>query len=140
MKLDRKTFIRSLGIGTLSTLAVPAVAGSSRTSSVTYPKFDEREPATFWRDIRRLYLVQDDPLYLNTGGLGPTLQPALDAMVSTMERLQEHSETGHDRFDPARETVAKFLGASPDELCFTRNATEANSIIAAGLNLAPATK
>ena len=86
MKLDRKTFIRSLGIGTLSTLAVPAVAASARASSVTYPKFDEREPAAFWREIRRLYLVQDDPLYLNTGGLGPTLRPALDAMVSTMER------------------------------------------------------
>jgi hypothetical protein len=33
--------------------------------------------------------------------------------------------------------MAAFLGVRPDEVCFTRNATEGNSIIAAGLALQP---
>jgi selenocysteine lyase/cysteine desulfurase len=32
--------------------------------------------------------------------------------------------------------MARFIGASPEEVCFVRNATEGNSIIAAGLTLA----
>jgi selenocysteine lyase/cysteine desulfurase len=49
--------------------------------------------------------------------------------------LARVSETGHRMIEEAREPVAAFLGAEPDEICFTRNATEGNSIVASGLEL-----
>ena len=130
--LDRKAFLRTIGGLGL------AAAGAGRVDAletVAWPEFSPEEPEAFWRAIRAEYPIADDPLYLNTGGLGPTLRPVMDTVFATMRKLQEHSETGHDRIAPARETVARFLGAKPEEICFTRNGTEANSIIASGLAL-----
>jgi selenocysteine lyase/cysteine desulfurase len=138
MSLDRKTFLRRLGAGVVSL----AAAGSVRAAlggpvAATLPAFDPAKADEFWAGVRAHFPLLDDPLYLNTGGLGPASQPALDRVRSTMLRLQEHSETGHELLTPARETLADFLGALPEEICFVRNATEANSIIAAGLALVP---
>ena len=135
MNIDRKTFVRHLGVGALGVLSTSARAADLPAQTPSLPVFDADHSDAFWRKVRELYPLEDDPLYLNTGGLGPASQPVLDTVLSTMRRLQEHSETGHGLFDPAREVVARFLGAKPDEVCFTRNATEANSIIAAGLAL-----
>jgi selenocysteine lyase/cysteine desulfurase len=73
--------------------------------------------------------------YLNCGGLGPSPRPVLDMLDLTSRILQHRVETGHFYFEDARALMADFLGAQPDEICFTRNATEGNSIIAAGLGL-----
>jgi selenocysteine lyase/cysteine desulfurase len=72
---------------------------------------------------------------LNCGGLGPAPSVVLDAVQSKMLELQKISETGYAIMDQARTVTADYLGADPDEICFTRNATESNSIIAAGLKL-----
>jgi len=136
MSLDRKTFLRRLGAGAVAL----AAAGSGRAAldrpmAAALPAFDPAKADEFWAAVRAMFPLRDDPLYLNTGGLGPASQPVLDRVRATMLRLQEHSETGHDLLAPARETLAGFLGAQPDEVCFVRNATEANSVIAAGLAL-----
>ena len=140
MNVNRRTFIGGLGLGALSAVgAVGAIlpGGSTPLTLPALPPFDPAAAEGFWRQVRSLYPIKDDPLYLNTGGLGPVSQPVLDQFVHTLQKLQEHSETGYDRHEPARETLARFLGVSADEVCFTRNATEANSIVAAGLTLKP---
>lgn len=139
MNLDRRTFLQGLGAGAVtalaSTTAVAAAGASSRSPLTTLPSFESVGEEAFWRAVRAQFPLLDDPVYLNTGGLGPASQPVLDAVANTMRRLQEHSETGHGHFEPAREALARFLGAKPVEICFVRNATEGNSIIAAGLAL-----
>lgn len=137
MSLDRKTFLHRLGAGAVAVAAagVGRAAGTGPAAD-TLPAFDAARPDEFWRRVRAQYPLKDDPLYLNTGGLGPASQPVLDRVAATTLALQEHSETGHSLLAPAREVLAHFLGAQPDEVCFVRNATEANSIIAAGLALA----
>jgi selenocysteine lyase/cysteine desulfurase len=134
MKMDRKNFIRHLGVGAAG-LAMGPGLGRAREAVARERSDPAPDSENYWQAIRAQYPLEDDPLYLNTGGLGPAPQPVLDAVTGTMHQLQLHSETGHERFEPAREKVARFVGASPDEICFTRNATEANSIIAAGLAL-----
>jgi selenocysteine lyase/cysteine desulfurase len=142
MKMDRKTFIRQLGAGAFAVAVGGTLrAGGTEAAPITYtgalPEFDPDHADGFWQQIRALYPLQEDPLYLNTAGLGPASQPVLDRVIGTMTQLQQHAETGHSLIEPARETLARFLGADPDEVCFVRNATEANSIIAAGLELGP---
>jgi selenocysteine lyase/cysteine desulfurase len=128
MKLNRRSFLQGLGLGAISALA-------ARASLPALPPFGTLSDDAFWRAVRAQYPLSDDPVYLNTGGLGPASQRVLDAVDATMRQLQEHSETGHNLLEPAREAMARFLGAAADEVCFVRNATEGNSIIAAGLGL-----
>lgn len=137
MNVDRKTFLRQLGAGAVALTAAGALRGAdaAHAEPAALPAFDPAKQNEFWRSVRALYPLREDPLYLNTAGLGPASQPVLDRVAATSAQLQEHSETGHPLLQPARETLARFVGADPDEFCFVRNATEANSIVAAGLRL-----
>jgi len=141
MSLDRRTFLQTLGLGTAGALAgCSSLSGQASSSAaapapVALPAFGSVSNDAFWRAVRAQYPLLPDPLYLNTGGLGPASQPVLDKVFSTMLKLQEHSETGHEQIQPSRETMARFLGVKPEEVCFARNATEGNSVIASGLTL-----
>ncbi|HRE06328.1 MAG TPA: aminotransferase class V-fold PLP-dependent enzyme [Opitutaceae bacterium] len=138
MMLDRRDFMQGLGLGALGALAgcASASGGAPRSRpAAALPAFESARPEDFWRAVRAQYPLLDDPVYLNTGGLGPTPQPVLDTFFATMLALQEHSETGHVRFEPVRAIVASFVGAEASEICLVRNATEGNSIVAAGLAL-----
>lgn len=133
MTLPRRTFLQGLGAGALGALAgwAPAAPSPGRL-----PSFESAGPDDFWAAVRAQFPLHDDPVYLNTGGLGPVSRPVLDTVQATTERLQQHSESGHALFEPVRAAMARFIGAQTDEVCFVRNATEGNSIIAAGLALA----
>ncbi|MDB6127867.1 MAG: L-cysteine/cystine lyase, partial [Verrucomicrobia bacterium] len=136
MNLDRRTFLQSVGIGALGALSGYTPMNAATVALPALPDFDAARADDFWRAVRALYPIQADPVYLNTGGLGPTPQPVLDAVFSTMTAMQQHSEPEHPQHvDPARHTMARFLGVKPEEICFARNATEGNSMIAAGLAL-----
>lgn len=137
MKVDRQTFLRQVGGAMLGVLAVGAVRGAEASSDAgaTLPAYRPEQSEAFWRAVWAEYPLADDPLYLNTGGLGPAPRRVLATVNATMTALQEHAETGHALLEPARDVVARFMGAAPEEVCFVRNATEGNSIIAGGLDL-----
>ncbi|HTO05019.1 MAG TPA: hypothetical protein VL069_15010, partial [Opitutus sp.] len=67
MKIDRKTFLRGIGLSALGAIAAPMVAREVAGVVPTLPPFDARAPEAFWRGVRALYPLADDPLYLNTG-------------------------------------------------------------------------
>jgi len=134
MTVDRRTFLQGLGAGALGALTGLAPTAAAERP---LPAFDAADSDAFWQAVRAQFPLRDDPLYLNTGGLGPVSQPVLDTVAAVTRQLQEHCETGHGLLEPAREAMARFIGASVAEVCFVRNATEGNSIIAAGLALAP---
>lgn len=90
-----------------------------------------------WDIVRAQFPLTEKRTYLNAAGLGPAPYPVLDTVKRTMMALQRVSETGHQRFQAARERVAHFLGAAPEEIAFQRNATEGNSTVASGLKMNP---
>lgn len=144
MTMDRKTFLRGLGVGALGTLAAPSLLAASPLphavdalpGPLPLPAFDAASPEPFWAAVRSHYVLEPGLAYFNTGGLGPASKPVLDLFMRTMWAHQRLSDTGHDLFHEAREVLAKFFAVAPEEVCFTRNATEGNSIVAAGLRLA----
>ena len=125
MNLDRKTFLRRLGVGAVGLAAGASTRGEQRAAAAAaWPVYSEREPEPYWTAIRAQYLLTPGFAYLNTGGLGPAAGPVLDIYDRTSRRLQEKSETGHALFAEARKVLARFLGAEPTEISFVRNATE----------------
>jgi cysteine desulfurase len=80
-----------------------------------------------------------EPIYLDHAATTPVRQEVLEAMLpffgprfgnpSSMHRWGRDARTA---LDEARERVAKCLGASPDELCFTSGGTEADNIAILG--------
>ena len=84
--------------------------------------------------------VRDDkPLvYLDSGA---TSQRPLQVLDAEREFLLEHNAAVHrgahqlaeeatDAYEGARADIARFVGADPDELAFTKNATEALNLVA----------
>jgi len=136
MSFDRRTFLRRSALGA-ATLATGATLGAATPADVPLPEFDERAPEDYWRAVRNQFPLTRALTYFNTGGLGPAPTRVLAKAADTTRRLQERSEHGHGLLAGAREIVARFLGAVPDEIAFVRNATEGNAIVAAGLTLAP---
>lgn len=90
---------------------------------------------TDWAAIRKLFPLSDERIYLNNGGLGPPSQPVLDAVWEQTMQQASTGETHHNVLNENRKVVADYLGADEDEVAFTRNASESNSIVAAGLQL-----
>lgn len=131
--MNRKRFISTMGLGASSLLASGCPRGGQ--ASGLLPDFDSDIPAPFWNAIRKAYPLGTERVYLNCGGLGPAPSVVLDAVRAKADELQYISETGYALMDQARAVAARFFGADMDEICFTRNATESNSIIAAGLKL-----
>ena len=135
MNIPRRTFLSRTALGTAGLAAGATLRGAESPATLALPPFDDRSPETFWSAVRAQFPLSRDLIYFNTGGLGPTSEPVLAIMAETTRKLQARSEHGHGLFTDARAVVARFLGAEPAEIAFVRNATEANSIVAAGLKL-----
>jgi len=143
MSLLRRHFLKLLGTGTLwlslerlwpSTDKSSSEPGTA-ASRPDWPPSEDISGAPFWDLARAQYPLTEERTYLNAGGLGPAPYPVLDAMQRVRMDLQRRSETGHGHIGAAREPVADFFGADPEEICFLRNATEGNSTVASGLEL-----
>ncbi|MCC6415584.1 MAG: aminotransferase class V-fold PLP-dependent enzyme [Opitutaceae bacterium] len=137
--MDRKTFIRSLGLGALGAASGLSLNGQGADESLTLAPallaYGAISDADFWRTVRAQYPLDPELHYMNTGGLGPAAKPVLRVFFDTVNAHQFKSDTGHDTFHGHRAIVAEYFGVDPSEICFTRNATEGNSIIAGGLAL-----
>lgn len=131
--MNRKKFLSTIGLG--STAFVASGCRSGNSSPSTLPEYSAEAPGPFWKSVQNAYGIAEDRVYLNCGGLGPSPTVVSEAVKAKLDALQRISETGHSIMDQARAVAAEYFGAHVDELCFTRNATESNSIIAAGLNM-----
>lgn len=132
--MNRKRFLKSVAIGSAG-LAWGRNLQSAEPEAETRPNDGSRDLSD-WDAVRRQFPLTSDRVYLNTGGLGPACQPAIDAVQAQTLKQAISGEHFHSLLNKSRQVAARYFGAAPEELCFTRNATEANSIIAAGLQLA----
>lgn len=138
MTLGRKDFLKSLGAAALGVSAASvgrSQPAASAASELKLPSFNVKRPGPYWQRVRALFDRRDDFVYLNCGGLGPASRPALAKYQQVTSDLEVKVDTGHGLLDPARKVAAEFFGAGDDEVCFVRNTSEGNSIIACGLAL-----
>lgn len=139
---DRRSFLRRCGGGLAATAAAGLAGCASRTGSAPHSAWtdlrraaDAGDDRALWATVRRQFPLAHGLAYFNAGGLGPSPAPVTDAMLREMRALERISETGHERVQAVREKASAFLDCAPEELAFTRNATEGMNIVARGLSL-----
>jgi isopenicillin-N epimerase len=90
-----------------------------------------------WEEVRSLYMVPDDIVYLNNGSYGPTPRPVFEALVRYMQQLEENPATWNVQEEHVRKVVepkmAEFVGADPRYIAFVTNLTFGMNVFSRGL-------
>jgi selenocysteine lyase/cysteine desulfurase len=148
--IDRRGFLSSFaGIaGTAGALGLaPKWAAALEQEPPKLPDralYDSNEEA-YWTEMRKQFVIPPDEVYLNNGTVGscpmPVLRAVFDGYYDTEKMAQSDPEDypiwGYGSWNEFRDPLAEFVGCSRDELALVRNATEANSYIANGLDMKP---
>src|SRR5438132_7471496 len=112
-------------------------------SSLPDQKLYEKNEDAYWSELRKQFLIPEDEVYLNNGTVGsspaPVLRAIFDGYNETEKMAQQDPEDypiwGYAAWNEFRDPLAAFVGCKRDELALLRNATEANSYIANGIDL-----
>src|SRR5947209_16023013 len=145
--LDRRLFLAQAGGAAGALLAAASVPARADTPAPPLPARDLylRDEEAYWTELRRQFVTPSDEVYLNNGTVGscpwPVLRAVFDGYLETEKMAQDDPEDypiwGYGPWNEFRDPLAKFIGCSRDELALVRNATEANSYIANGLDMKP---
>ena len=148
MKNARSGMSRRGFIGGTMTAAIGTAAGGSFTARVSAFGGQSLTPAlsldalkptgalddAYWWKVRSQFNVVDGLTYMNNGTLGPMPRVVFEANERYMREIMEDPTNGGraEDIDKVREKVARFVGASPDEIALTRSTTEGMNIFAHG--------
>jgi selenocysteine lyase/cysteine desulfurase len=120
---------------------VPAVAATRPTPPLPGNDLFHRDPDAFWAKVREeQFLLPGWRAFLNNGSLGIAPRPVLDAVTGYLTRaagleMDEYPRWGYETLDEMRVELGAYVGCKKDELALTHNATEALSMVAAGVDL-----
>jgi isopenicillin-N epimerase len=147
--IDRRGFLSSFaGVAAMGGATFPEVCkdmlGQAPEKLPASSLYESNEEA-YWTEIRKQFLIPDDEVYMNNGTVGSSPVPVLNAVFEgyrDSERLaqsdpEDYPIWGYASWNQFRDPLAKFIGCTRDELALVRNATEANSYIANGIDLKP---
>ena len=144
--LDRRRFLSQSVAGVGLALASRTSLFAQLTSvpaALPDPASFNHDQEAYWAEIRRQFLIPADEVYLNNGTVGsspaPVLKAIFDSYNSTEKMDQSDPEDypiwGYAAWNEFRDPLAAFVGCNRDELALLRNATEANSYIANGVDM-----
>ncbi len=146
--MERRGFLSSfagLATATAATRLSPLWREVLEQTSAPLPDrslYDSNEEA-YWAALRKQFVIPEDEIYLNNGTVGsspaPVLRAIFDAYNDSEKMAQSDPEDypiwGYAAWNEFRDPLAAFVGCTRDELALVRNATEANSYIANGIDL-----
>ena len=145
--LNRRHFFCTAASGIAASLALRGnlIAQLERTPPLPDHTLLDTNEAAYWDGMRKQFLIPEGEVYLNNGTVGsspvPVLRAIFDGYTSTEKMDQQDPEDypiwGYAAWNEFRDPLGEFVGCKRDEIALLRNATEANSYIANGLDMKP---
>jgi len=144
---DRRGFLSTISaFAATAVLPIPRIYQErSHQSAPTMPDaaLYSKDEEAYWTAVRKQFLIPEDEVYLNNGTVGSSPIPVLKAIVDCYhdsERMaqsdpEDYPIWGYAAWNEFRDPLAAFVGCKRDEIALLRNATEANSYIANGVDL-----
>lgn len=142
---SRRKFLKQ---ASLILAAMPILGAANKMEALniheTFPA--DNDPA-FWNKIRKMFPMPLDEGYLNTGTIGATPKPVLEAMTGHLEEYARNMAkvdwsdgginiiTGYFPHDSLRKKLGVLMNADYKELSLTKNAHMGMNMMASGLNL-----
>ncbi len=145
--VDRREFLTSISTAAAAAaLPIPKTYGQpARQAAPAMPDgaLYEKDEEGYWAAIRKQFLIPEDEVYLNNGTVGSSPMPVLKAIFDSYHDSERMAQTepedypiwGYAAWNEFRDPLAAFVGCKRDEIALLRNATEANSYIANGVEL-----
>lgn len=143
--LNRRHFLRSLTAAATASLALRGNLFAQLEKAPPLPDHSllDNNEDTYWAEMRRQFLIPEDEVYLNNGTVGSSPVPVLRAIFdgyTTSEKMDQQDPEdypiwGYAAWNQFRDPLAAFIGCTRNELAVLRNATEANSYIANGVDM-----
>jgi isopenicillin-N epimerase len=142
---NRRQFLTATAAGIAGAAMGPSLLAQLEKAPSALPDpalYDSHQDA-YWSELRKQFLIPQDEVYLNNGTVGsspaPVLRAVFDGYNSTERMDQQDPEDypiwGYAAWNEFRDPLAGFVGSTRDEIALLRNATEANSYIANGIEL-----
>src|ERR1700720_3951966 len=143
---DRRGFLSIFGAAAAATaLPIAKIYDDAAQSQTAMPDASlyAKDEEAYWTALRKQFLIPEDEVYLNNGTVGSSPLPVLKAIVDCYHDTEKMAQVdpedypiwGYAAWNEFRDPLAAFIGCKRDELALLRNATEANSYIANGVDL-----
>lgn len=137
--ISRRGFLAATGAAGLTGLAGASPVGAEQVGSIAPVQGLDRpggaaavlaRDEAYWARVAAQYRIGDGYLNLEAGYFGVMAAPVLAEYHTQIDRVNRDSSyyarrEGLRDVEAARARVARFLGAAPEEIAFTRGATEA---------------
>ena len=139
MPLSRRTFLSSAGV---AAAALGARVSAQNAPQLDRPSGDAKTVASdeaYWTRVASQYRVDRKINNLEAGYWGLMAGPIFEEYSRHIERVNRESSYYARRTFPAdltavRARVASYLKVEPDEIAFTRSATESLQVLISGYN------
>jgi selenocysteine lyase/cysteine desulfurase len=132
MYFSRRNFLRSASVlAALSLSEMQSMAASMQVK--TNGKNVEENDEDYWRNVRLMFPLNKEHIYLNNGTFGPSPYPVIEAVKAGMMENDRNGQYGN--WDPTVARIAKFVGADEEEIALTHNVTDGINIGCWGLPL-----
>lgn len=144
---DRRGFLSSFGVvaaaAALPVSRVRADLACQPQPAMPAASLYEKDEEAYWTGLRQQFVIPDDEVYLNNGTVGSSPMPVLKAIIDCYQSAEQLAQSnpedypiwGYAAWNEFRDPLAAFVGCKRDEIALLRNATEANSYIANGVDL-----